>query len=162
MTWVRWWRCLHTALQHKQICTSGAYNTVQRWLLSHCVRSRSLSQCKCTGSYRRSRWRHGAHKRALRVERIFWPTTSKVNTDTSVLVKFLNMTHTAPKALTVSGPRVCQQQGSRFHVCVKSVTEQCHHYYLYLPSVKGAQMFKKARIELKILGARSKFQSEDP
>ena len=47
-------------------------------------------------------------------------------------------------------------------VCVKSVTEQRHHYYMYIPSVKGAQMFKKAGIQLKILGARRKFQSKDP
>ena len=42
-------------------------------------------------------------------------------------------------------------------VCVQSVTEQRHHYYMYIPSVKGAQMFKKAGIQLKILSARSKF-----
>jgi hypothetical protein len=90
-----------------------------------------------------------------------------------VLVKFLNMVNakqTAPERRILHpkhwpwADRECANSTDRGFaraclcvcVCLQCVTER-HHYYMYIPSVKGAQMFIKAEIQLKILSARSKF-----
>lgn len=143
MTWVRWWRCLH----------SGAYGTCGTALTAVTQRPLNVNALVQTDGHAHVTGRTSGRGYASR-EYFDWPQVRRIPPHLwwlgfrtwwtqNELQSDANYTQSTDRERTASVPTAWIEV-SCVCVCVKSVTEQRHHYYMYIPSVKGAHMFKKS------------------